>query len=351
MDKDKSLIHLAILRFSSMGDVAMMLPVLKIALEQNPNIRITVISRPDFLVFFETLDRCEFVPVDLDIEFKGIIGLYKLSKKIFGLKPDFILDLHDVLRTKVIKGYNSFMARIPFISIDKGRSEKENLCSKNVNKHIYPLKSTHERYADVFRKVGLSLDLSLSDGFIFPHSTELSNQLLSHTATQTKIGIAPLSRYQGKNYPEDLMKKVIENLLIEKDNLIIYLLGSKNDKEYLQRLQDGRKESVIVFPEQMQLEDELALISNLNMVLSMDSANMHIASMLGVPVVSIWGVTHPFLGFYGWKQNPDNTILADRYIFPLIPSSVNGCKVFPEIKDCMNSIRPEIVVSKIIENI
>ena len=58
-------------------------------------------------------------------------------------------------------------------------------------------------------------------------------------------------------------------------------------------------------------------------MLSMDSANMHLASLVELPVVSVWGATHPYCGFTGWHQNPANEVQAD---LPCRPCSVFGNK-------------------------
>jgi len=92
-------------------------------------------------------------------------------------------------------------------------------------------------------------------------------------------------------------------------------------------------------------------MSNLKLMLSMDSANMHLASLLGLPVISLWGATHPFLGFYGWRQKPENAICVDRIKFPTLPTSVNGSKVHPGTEKCIESIDPLKVVEKIMENL
>ena len=82
-------------------------------------------------------------------------------------------------------------------------------------------------------------------------------------------------------------------------------------------------------------------------MLSMDSGNAHIAAMLGINVVTLWGVTHPFAGFYPFNQNPENALLANRNIYPEIPTSIYGNK-FPEsYKNAMKSISPELVINKI----
>jgi ADP-heptose:LPS heptosyltransferase len=96
-------------------------------------------------------------------------------------------------------------------------------------------------------------------------------------------------------------------------------------------------------------KEELALISHLHLMLAMDSGNAHLASLFGIPTLTLWGVTHPYAGFYPFKQDPQNALLADRDKFPLIPTSVYGNKYPPGYENAMRSIAPEDVLAKIEE--
>ena len=95
------------------------------------------------------------------------------------------------------------------------------------------------------------------------------------------------------------------------------------------------------------LSEELAIISNLDLMLSMDSSGMHMASLMGVRVVSIWGPTHPFAGFLGYGQTYEDCIQVDDINWP---NSIYGNQPFSETDETgMNAIEPDIVVQKIIE--
>ena len=93
------------------------------------------------------------------------------------------------------------------------------------------------------------------------------------------------------------------------------------------------------------MEDERGGLSRMDWVLSMVSAMMHLASITGVPVVSIWGATHPYAGFQGWGQEPSNFIQADM---DCRPCSVYGNK--PCLRGdyaCLTRISPDTVAEKI----
>lgn len=329
--------HILVIRLSAMGDVAMTVPVLKAFTTQYPEVKLTVLTREFFTPFFRDLENVSVFPADLKGTHKGVFGLYKLSKELKKLNIDAIADLHNVLRTNILKCF--FLGK-PFVQIDKGRAEKKGLVS---GKTFQQLKTTHERYADVFRKLGFPLDLANPK---FPNRVALNSKLQDLVGEDTKkwIGMAPFAAHESKMYPLDLMEQVIETL--SKTHKILLFGGGKKEVDILDAYQN-KYENVINLAGILTLDEELDVISNLDVMLSMDSGNAHMAAMLGVKVITIWGVTHPYAGFAPFNQPEDFAILSDREQFPLIPTSIYGNK-FPEgYQDAAGSIAPERVVEKI----
>jgi ADP-heptose:LPS heptosyltransferase len=80
-------------------------------------------------------------------------------------------------------------------------------------------------------------------------------------------------------------------------------------------------------------------------MLSMDSGNSHIAAMLGVPLVTLWGATHPHTGFKPFEQPIENCLVSDRVRYPLLPTSVYGNKKVIGYEDAMRTIEPDTVVA------
>ncbi|WP_417858142.1 glycosyltransferase family 9 protein [Xanthomarina gelatinilytica] len=329
--------HILVIRLSAMGDVAMTVPVLKAFTTQYPEVKLTVLTREFFTPFFRDLENVSVFPADLKGTHKGVLGLYKLSKELKKLNIDAIADLHNVLRTNILKCF--FLGK-PFVQIDKGRAEKKGLVS---GKTFQQLKTTHERYADVFRKLGFPLDLANPK---FPNRVALNSKLQDLVGEDTKkwIGMAPFAAHESKMYPLDLMEQVIETL--SKTHKILLFGGGKKEVDILDAYQN-KYENVINLAGILTLDEELDVISNLDVMLSMDSGNAHMAAMLGVKVITIWGVTHPYAGFAPFNQPEDFALLSDREQFPLIPTSIYGNK-FPEgYQDAAGSITPERVVEKI----
>ncbi|TDY62464.1 glycosyltransferase family 9 protein [Algibacter lectus] len=331
--------HILVIRLSAMGDVAMTVPVLRALIKNYPDIKITVLTREFFAPFFRDLSNVTVFPAEVKKRHKGVLGLWKLSNELKVFKIDAIADLHNVLRSQILK---LFFFGKQTIQIDKGRAEKKALVS---GENFQQLKTTHQRYADVFNKLGYNLDLSNPT---FPERAVLSTEMqvfLGHNFKKI-IGIAPFAAHAGKMYPLNLMKQVIEAL--SKDYQIVLFGGGKQEIEALTAIENSF-DNVVNAAGKLNLNEELDLISNLDGMLAMDSGNAHMAAMMGVKTITIWGVTHPFAGFAPFNQPNDYALVANKDEFPEIPTSIFGNKYPENYKEAAGSITPETVVRKVTE--
>ena len=329
---------------SAMGDVAMTIPVIRALVQQNPNVKITMVSRPLFQPFFEEIPNVDFFAVEVKGRHKGFLGLLKLYSDLKQLDIDAVADLHNVLRSQIIRTLFALSGK-KIAYTHKGRADKKAL-TRTENKVFQPVKSMVDRHVDTFNQLGLRIDLSNPT---FPKKAILSNditKLSGEKGNHKWIGIAPFAQYESKVYPKDLMQQVIDDLA-SNTNTKIFLFGAGNKEiETLNSFAKG-KENVINVAGKLKLLQELDLISNLDVMLSMDSGNAHIAAMLGVKVVTLWGATHPFAGFKPFHQPIENCIVSDREKFPMLPTSVYGNKKVEGYKDAMRSIPVERIILKI----
>jgi len=314
-------------RFSAFGDVAMTVPVFREFLEQNPEVEIVMVSRNNFESLFTDIPNVIFHGIDLD-EYKGFLGIRRLAKELLKLyQPDYVADLHDVIRSKILdkiyvrKGLKVF-------KINKGKEEKENLTDVwNLDKT--QLKKTVERYADVFRDMGFKV--------------ELSHQLRSKSNQKRGIGFAPFAQHKGKMLPLEKSFELVK-ILAEK-NTVYFFGGGKKETETLESW-EKQIPNTKSLAGKLNLAEELNKISQLEVMISMDSANMHLASIVGTRCVSIWGATHPYAGFLGFGQSEDDVVQINDL-------TCRPCSVFGD-KECFRgdwACLEEINVQQIIEKI
>lgn len=332
------------MRLSAMGDVAMTVPVLRAFVNQHPQVKITIISRPFFKPFFEEIPNLSFFAFDEKERHKGVAGLLRLFQDLKHLDIDAFADLHNVLRSKIVRNLFALGGK-KTASVDKGRAEKKALTQPE-NKVFMQLPTMFERHAKVFENLGFSVDLSSrSVGTLFPKKAVLDKEISSILGENKKklIGIAPFAQYDSKVYPLDLMQEVIDKLALDANNTILLFGGGKKEIEILNSL-SSNKENVINMVGKIKFQQELQLISNLDVMLSMDSGNAHIAAMLGVKVITLWGATHPFAGFSPFNQPLENALVSDRNQFPKLPTSVYGNKKVEGYEDAMRTIPVDSIV-------
>ena len=317
--------HILIIRLSSMGDVAMVPPVLSELLNTYNGYKISVLTNLQFFSFFRTFKNVDLIKFDKKKRHKGVFGLFRLLCEIKKLEIDYVIDLHCVLRTNFLKVF----LNVPFYQIDKGRSEKENLIS---GKSFVALKSTHQRYRDVFEKIGVLITPLTK---IQTDKVDISSLKIIPKNNKLLIGIAPFAAHKGKEYPIAKIKQVIKEL--NKDFNIILFGGGKKEELILDEIA-SKHINVINLANKYSLDQEMDVISNLVVMISMDSANGHIAALLGIKVLTIWGVTHPYAGFGPYGQPDQNNILVDRSQYPKIPTSIYGDKFPKGYENAISSI-------------
>lgn len=338
---DKELKRLLVMRFSAMGDVAMTAPVLHCLAVQNPQLRITVLTRTRFVPMFEFLPANVMVQgIDLE-EYKGMGGLNRLFGELRKSSFDAVCDLHDVLRTKYLRTC-FMMTGVKVVKVDKGRKDKHALIGNGLSSKA--LRPMVERYADVFRSLGLSLDLSKVEKVNVRGESFLPVRQFAGIKEEGEkwIGIAPFAAHMQKVYPLEKMQQVV-NLLCDK-GCKVFLFGA--GKAEADILADWEREGAkSVCGKLGGLKNEMLLMTKLDMMLCMDSANMHIASMMGIPVLSVWGATHPKAGFTGFGQKPSSIVQLE---LDCRPCSIYGNKPcqFGDMR-CMN-ISPEIIVNRLL---
>lgn len=309
-----------------MGDVALLAPVLDAFSQRYPDTAITLVTRSKFGVFFRQFPNVRVVGVDFDGPYRGAKGLLRLFDELRRLSPfDVLVDVHQNLRSSVLKSLFRLIG-VPSVTIDKGRAEKRALTRKN-SKIRRPLLHTIERYARTLDRAGFSLQPT--QAFRFQSLDSAQDELAAflnqyHILSDARwLGIAPFAQHVQKMWPFERFFPLLEQLYAGPP-LTIFLFGGGNEEmAQLERLQQQFPKTVVVAG-QLSLAAELALMQQLNGMLCMDSGNMHLAALSGVPTVSIWGATHSDAGFGPWGQGSKTIVAVPVDVLTCRPCSVFG---------------------------
>lgn len=333
----KEIKKLLAIRLSALGDICMTLPVIDSFCRAYPSIEVTFLtSKPGAAITKSVLNLPNLKIIAINKkDFNGLKGMNRLYKEMKALHFDAVADLHDVLRTKWVD-FRFKLSGCPVEKINKGRKEKKLLVTQKNN---VQLKSGIERYSEVFNRLGFNFNVDYLG----------QEHRLDSTAKLVSIGIAPFAQHKGKIYPVEKMKQVIDKLIQASSDLHIYLFGGPEDAPILQPWADEYPSQVTNVAGKQTFAEDLALMSGLRLMISMDSANMHLASLVGLRCLSIWGATHIHAGFLGYNQKEEDVISLD---LPCRPCSIYGnkpCK-FGDYR-CLNGIEPKTIVSKIIKEI
>jgi ADP-heptose:LPS heptosyltransferase len=332
---------LLVFRFSAMGDVAMMVPVLQQFIAQNPHVELIIVSRTAFKPLFNQVDYHAFHPIEPNKKHKGLIGLFRLFNELKCYQIDGVADLHQNIRSQILTGLFK-LTGVKTRTIHKGRAEKKCL-TRRKNKDLTPVKSSTDRYADVLRSIGFTLVLKPQ---LIKSPQPLSQQILAVSGSKNQlswIGVSPFAQHPQKVYPLDKMYHVITHLA--KCGYHIFIFGGGTDEKNLAENWEIKHHLITSVIGKLSLAEELDLISNLDVMISMDSSGMHLASIKGVPTVSIWGATHPYTGFVGFGQTLENCVLLNLYCQPC---SVYGNKpCYRKDFACMNNLPEEDIIEKV----
>lgn len=335
-----------VIRLSAMGDVALTVPVLR---GLNPgDKKFLVLTRPVFEKFFFGIDNTETYTVDLKGRHRGLAGLFRLANEISrNFNVVSVIDLHSVMRSWVLGFLLSVRGSVVY-RIKKGRREKKAFVKTHT---AGDLPHTTQRYRDVFIKAGIE-----AGGLIIPsfHTGEdaahEAGSLMQEVAGSgtLAIGISPFAMHSTKSWDTRKILALMKLLDREKD-VFFFLFGGKEEAGRLAELYGEFKNSYIVAGRH-NMSAELALVSRLGFMVSMDSANMHLAALSGTRTVSIWGATHPAMGFAPAGGQKHIIIQTPGSELGCRPCSVYGARpcIRKDVKNkCLEMISPERVVSEI----
>ncbi len=340
--------NLLVMRFSAMGDVALMTPVLVAIAAEYPKVQITLVTRGNFAPFFYNIPNLNVIGINLK-KYRGITGLYRLFRELSILGPyHSIIDLHGSLRSRLISLFFRIQG-IPIYRIVKGRLEKQRQV-RRYRKVKVQLPHTVERYMNVFRRAGFNAPLRKGpwinvDGEAKIYAKEYFQSIGLNRKQGLWIGFAPFAGKKLKEWPFYKSEQLIPLILDEYPDAKLFLFGSREEAPLLQILKKDSDRVFIVTGGNLGIRGELGIIEKLDIMIGMDSSNVHIAALMKKPVIGIYGTTHPMSGFGPFAQEDTGVLQVD---LPCRPCSIYGNNTcYRKDFACMEMIDPHDVVRRI----
>lgn len=343
----RGLKNVLIARFSAITDVVLTIPVVYSACRSFPDINFYLVTRPSMTsMFINAPKNLKLVGVDIKGKYKGMKGAHRLINE---MRRDYVIDALVDLQNNAYSRVMRFVCclhRIPTSCINEGQGRQRKLIRPN-NKVMLPLTSMVARYREAFFRLGLPFQEQFEGIY---GKNKADSQIFADISApkgddEIWIGIAPFAKHRGKVYPLELMEKVVADLS-QITHAKIFLFGGGDEEQKILNEWENKYERIVSFADKYRgFPIEMALMSYLDVMLSMDSANMHLASLVGTTVVSIWGATHPYCGFKGWRQLETNTIQ--------LPMTCRPCSMFGDKPcrkgdyHCLAGIPSQVVIEKI----
>ncbi len=332
--------------FSSISNVAAIVPQLYGLTCDYSEHEFIVLSRSFLRPLFDKLNNVTFVGGDIRGAHKTPMGVYRLFKELKAMRPDVVLDMQRSWRTKMIARlfmlFGTKTLAIGFASV-----EQEMLIKRGAEKY-HPIPTIFDRQARLYAKIRLKVN----DVFekLYEPSAEQKAKIVGLYGEKEErwIGIAPFSMARGKTLPFRKMKNIIAYFDKQPNTKISLFVAGEMENELLADWQ-SLYENVYAVHTNLQLDDELALMNQLDVMVSMDSANMHLASLMAVPVVSVWGASHHYSGFLGWKQSAENCVGVDFSCRPCTAHSDKKCK-YGDYR-CLESLHSSKIIEVIEQNL
>ena len=343
-DSKKHSRNVLVMRLSVLGNVAMAIPVLYPVCKANPDTRFIMLTKKwPASMFHDRPANLKVVDFDVKENHRGLLGLLKLSAQLYKLYDiDAVADLHNVSGTWVIDSYMRFKGA-QIARLDREKPKRRALVTHKTAEPVTPI---HERYRKVFRELGFEAPdtfTRLYEGRDWP----VSPIVLDKEPGQRWIAISPFSSHTNKAYPLEQMEKVIAELS-KRENYWIFLMGGgKSEKIALRPIARKYKRVISMAEVKHKFIDEYALFAKCDLMLTMESANMHLASLVDLQAMTIWGPTSPACGYLGYNQVVEDDIQLDM---DCRPCSINGdkpCK-YGDYR-CLKNIDPEYIAQHVIE--
>lgn len=334
-----------------MGDVMLLVPVLRAFGNTYPDAQITVVTRPRFATFFASLPGVKVFEADVDGAYSGVLGMRDLFRALMKKGSyDLVLDLHDHIRTMMLRSMFKLFGT-PVIVFDKGRKEKKAFTQRE-HKITEPLPHTVDRYAAAFAKAGLPVSvtpppyLTADDEATDFVKTWLEERNLSKQ--EPWLGIAPFAMHVSKIWPVHNYKPLLEQLLAKRKMRFFFFGGGEKEVKFFEDLRNAFPDHCVLVAGQMKMKHEIALMPYLDLMLCVDSSNMHLAALSGTPLLSIWGGTHPALGFSPYGVDEKSIVQVPASELTCRPCSVYGKETcYRGDFACLNSIKPEAIVEQV----
>ncbi|HSG26889.1 MAG TPA: glycosyltransferase family 9 protein [Candidatus Krumholzibacterium sp.] len=312
IDRDKA--RILVIRFSSLGDLVLMIPMLRTLRAGYPSHSLELVTKSKYASLFDSLRWIDRVH---KLEEDGLGPLLNLAARLRRDRFELLVDAHDVIRSRILSLLLRARKRA---RLDKDQIRKTILIRSGRNLYGSP-PSMVDRYLRITGGLGLSASmegpmLTLPEEIVLSVDRALSGEGFGQ---RRLVALAPGARWPSKRWPWENYAELSSRL--SEAGFGIVLVGGDEERELCAKVADGSY-TALNTAGRMDVPETAALLARCDCLVTNDSAPLHIAEMSGTPVVAIFGPTVREFGFY---PRLDRSVLIERDC-ACRPCSRNGAK-------------------------
>lgn len=289
------LARILVIRLSSLGDVLLTTPVLRLLREHRPTAQIDFLTRAPYHDLL-----CANPCVDRLLVFDPRHGLRQTLRTLRQTRYDVIIDLHRTLRSRLLSRGLVARRKLTYTKHTWRRALLVHL-GWNTLRAMTPVP---ELYAAPLRRLGITVPLPPLEMHLTAASRDAMRlylrQAFPDRSTAPLLAIAPGARWPTKRWPVERFAAVAQELAQEQRAAVV-LLGGTEDAALARALRQRLRVPVLDSTGRLPLQHTAALLQQCRLLLSNDSGLMHLAAALQVPVVAIFGPTVQEFGFYPFQ--------------------------------------------------
>lgn len=337
-DDQKSFKRILVINTAFIGDVILTSPLINALRKNFPE------SSIDFLLIPETKNVYERdIRIDKVIVFDKrkiiarVIHFFSVIKQLRRNRYDLAVSVQSSLTSSLLMIMGNIKERVGF--------PRQNLLTRSV-KHVPGLHMRERilRLMNAFTEEKFSTDTEL----YIPESDLLHvKNIIGEQKSKFIIAIAPGSAKFTKQWLEEYFIELCK--LLKDINATIYLIGGKTDYGLSERIKKGSEnKKVFNLCGKVTIIQSAALIKSADILLSNDSAPLHLANAVKTKVLAIFGPTIKSLGFYPYRED-DKILEVELDCRPCGKHGGSACPLGHF--NCMKNLTPDYVYKEIISGL
>ena len=318
--------RILIIRFSSIGDIVLTSPVVRVLRKKYPDADIRFVTKKQFS---ELVLPNPF----LDGVFCLEDGLKTLAAELKAFKPDLVVDLHHNLRTRILKT----LVGGKWLAFNKLNVEKW----LKVNLKVDRLPDVHivDRYLETLKPLGIEVD---GKGLEFFFPADFAEPTISKGFENEFVALVIGAKFKTKQLPVAKLVELCNGL-----NRPIILIGGKEDAEVATEVMTQSTAQIHNACGTHSLAESAWLIKQSEVVVTHDTGMMHIAAAFNKKIVSIWGNTIPEFGMYPYLPEATPAYISEVKGLDCRPCSKIGFYTCPKGHfNCMNNQDIDAIIAK-----